>query len=42
MKLVKLIKMCLNEMCSTVHIGRHLPHSSPVQHGLKQVDAQNY
>jgi hypothetical protein len=31
MKLVRLIKMCLNEMCSNVHIGKHLSDSFPIQ-----------
>jgi hypothetical protein len=39
MKLVRLIKMCLNETCSKVHIGKHLPDSFPIQNGLKQGDA---
>jgi hypothetical protein len=37
--LVKLIKMCLNETCSKVHIGKHLSDSFPIQNGLKQGDA---
>jgi hypothetical protein len=39
MKLVKLIKMCLNEMYSKVRKGAHLCDSSPIQNGLKQGDA---
>jgi hypothetical protein len=39
MKLVRLIKMCLNEMYSKVRIGRQLSDSFPVQKGLKQGDA---
>jgi hypothetical protein len=39
MKLVGLIKMCLNEMYSEVRIGKHLSDSFPVQNGLKQGDA---
>jgi hypothetical protein len=38
MKLVRLIKMCLNETYSKVHIGKHL-YSFPIQNGLKQGDA---
>jgi hypothetical protein len=38
MKLVMLIKMCLNEMYSKVHIGKHLSDSIPIQNGLKQGD----
>jgi hypothetical protein len=36
MKLVKLIKMCLNETYSKVHKGKYLSDSFPVQHGLKR------
>jgi hypothetical protein len=39
MKLVKLIKMCLNETYNEVHMGKHLSHSIPIQNGLKQGDA---
>jgi hypothetical protein len=39
MKLVRLIKMCLNEMYSKVRIGKHLSESFPIQNGLKQGDA---
>jgi hypothetical protein len=39
MKLVKLIKMCLNKMYSKVRIGKHLSDSLPIQNGLKQGDA---
>jgi hypothetical protein len=39
MKLVMLIKMCLNETYSKVHIGKHLSDSFSVQNGLKQGDA---
>jgi hypothetical protein len=39
MKLVRLIKMCLNEIYSKVHIGKHLSDSFPIQNGLKQGDA---
>jgi hypothetical protein len=38
MKLVMLIKMCLNETYSKVCIGKHLSNSFPVQNGLKQGD----
>jgi hypothetical protein len=37
-KLVRLIKMCLNETCSKVHIGKHLSDLSdniPIQNDLK-------
>jgi hypothetical protein len=39
MKLVRLIKMCLNETYSEVHIGKYLSDTFPVQNGLKQGDA---
>jgi hypothetical protein len=39
MKLVSLIKMCLNETYSNVHIGKHLSESFPIQNGLEQGDA---
>jgi hypothetical protein len=39
MKPVGLIKMCLNETYSKVHIGKHLSDSFPIQNGLKQGDA---
>jgi hypothetical protein len=39
MKLVRLIKMCLNETYCNVRIGKHLSDSFPIQNGLKQGDA---
>jgi hypothetical protein len=39
MKLVRLIKMCLNETYSKVCISKHLSESFPIQNGLKQGDA---
>jgi hypothetical protein len=38
-KLVRLIKMCLNETYSIVHIGKLLSDKFPIQNGLKQGDA---
>jgi hypothetical protein len=38
-KLVRLIKMCLNETYSKVRIGKHFSDSFPIQNGLKQGDA---
>jgi hypothetical protein len=35
-KLVKLIKMCLNETCSKVRIGKFMSNKFPIQNGLKQ------
>jgi hypothetical protein len=39
MKPVTLIKMCLNEIYSKVHIHRHLSDSFLIQNVLKQRDA---
>jgi sorting nexin-29 len=39
MKLVRLIKMCLNETYSKVRIRKYLSDNFPVQNGLKQGDA---
>jgi hypothetical protein len=39
LKLVRLIKMCLNETYSKVRIGKHLSDNSLIQNGLKQRDA---
>jgi hypothetical protein len=39
MKLDRLIKMCLNETYTKVHIGKHLSDAFPIQNGLKQGDA---
>jgi hypothetical protein len=39
MRLVRLIKMCLNERQSKVRIDKHLSDSFPIQIGLKQGDA---
>jgi hypothetical protein len=39
MKLVRLIKMCLNETYSKVRIGKHLSTCFRIQNGLKQGDA---
>jgi hypothetical protein len=38
-KLVRLIKMCLNETYSKAHIGKLLSDKFPIQNGLKQGDA---
>jgi hypothetical protein len=38
-KLVRLIKMCLNETYSKVRIGKRLSDKFPIQNGLKQGDA---
>jgi hypothetical protein len=39
MKLIRLIKMCLNETYSKVCTGKHLSDCFPIQNGLKQGDA---
>jgi hypothetical protein len=39
MKLVRLIKMCLNETYSKVCVGKDLSDSFPIQNGLKHGDA---
>jgi hypothetical protein len=39
MKLVRLIKMCLNETYSKVCIGKHLSDSFLIQNNIKQSDA---
>jgi hypothetical protein len=39
MKLIRLIKMCLNEAYTKVRTGKHLSDSFPIQNGLKQGDA---
>jgi hypothetical protein len=39
MKLVRLIKMCLNEMYSKFCTGNYLSGTFPIQNGLKQGDA---
>jgi len=36
MKLVKLIKMCLNEDYSRVQVGKHLSDMFSIKNGLKQ------
>jgi hypothetical protein len=38
-KLVRLIKMCLNETYSKVCVGKLLSNKFPIQNGLKQGDA---
>jgi hypothetical protein len=37
-KLVRIIKMCLNETCSKVRISKLLSDKFPIQNGLKQGD----
>jgi hypothetical protein len=39
MKLVRLIKMCLNETYNNVRIGKHLSDTFLIQNGVKQGDA---
>jgi hypothetical protein len=37
-KLIRLIKMCLNEMYNRVQVGKHLSDRFPIRNGLNQVD----
>jgi hypothetical protein len=39
LKLVRLIKMCLNETYSRVRVGKDLSDRFPINYGLKQGDA---
>ena len=39
MKVVRLIKMCLNETCDRVQVGKNLSGMFPIRLGLKQADA---
>jgi hypothetical protein len=39
LKLVRLIKMCLNETYSRVRVGKHLSDRFPIKNGLKEGDA---
>jgi hypothetical protein len=39
MKLVRLVKMCLDETYSRVQVGKHLSDTFPIKNGLKQGDA---
>jgi hypothetical protein len=39
LKLVRLIKLCLNETYSRVRVGKHLSDRFPIKNGLKQGDA---
>jgi hypothetical protein len=38
MKVVRLIKMCLNKTCSKFHVGKNLSDTFPIQTGLKPGD----
>jgi hypothetical protein len=38
-KLVRLIKMCLNEAYSKIRIAKHLSGAFPIKSGIKQGDA---
>ena len=38
MNLVRLIKLCLNETCSRVQVGKHLSDMLPIRSGWKQRD----
>ena len=39
MKLLRLIKMCLNETYSTIRVGKHFSGKFPIKNGSKQGDA---
>jgi hypothetical protein len=39
MKLIRLIKLCLNETYRKVHVGKNLSDMFPIRSGLKQWDA---
>jgi hypothetical protein len=39
MKVVRLVKMCLNETYSRVRVGKHLSNTFPIKNGLNQGDA---
>jgi len=39
MKLIRLIKICMNDTYSRVWIGKHLSDIFPIRDGLKQGDA---
>ena len=39
MKLVRLIKMCLNEKYTRVRVGKNLSDIFPIRNGVKQADA---
>jgi len=39
MKVIRLIKMCLNKTCSRVHVGKHLSDLFTFRNDLKQGDA---
>jgi hypothetical protein len=41
MKLVRLIKMCLNETYGEAHTGENFSDAFPIQNGLKQEDASS-
>jgi hypothetical protein len=38
MKLIRLIKMCLNEIYSRLQVGKHICGMFPIKKGLKQGD----
>jgi hypothetical protein len=40
-KLIRLIKMCLNETCSKVRLGKYSPDSFPIRSVLKHGDASS-
>jgi hypothetical protein len=38
-KLVRLIKVCLNEIYSKIRVDKHMSDKFPIQNGLKQGDS---
>jgi hypothetical protein len=38
LKLVRLIKMCLNKTCNRVRVGKHWSNRFPIKNGLKKCD----
>jgi len=42
MKLVSLIKMCLNETYSTVQVGNHVSDMFPIKNGLTKQNAYHH
>jgi hypothetical protein len=42
MKLVRLIKMCVNETCRRVCVGMDISDMFPIRNGLKQGDVYHH
>jgi hypothetical protein len=39
LKQVRLIRLCLSEICRRVYVGRHFSDTFPIKNGLKEGDA---